>query len=148
AAAGVLRGGGLVAFPTETFYGLGADAFHAEAVARVFRAKGRPADKPLLVLVDSIEMAARVVAGIPELARRLIARHWPGALTLILPARPGGPAALRAGRGRVGIGTPGRARAGALVTAAGQPITAPSANRHGHPPPSTADEVVAGLGDG
>jgi L-threonylcarbamoyladenylate synthase len=147
AAAVMLRGGGLVAFPTETFYGLGVDAFQAEAVARVFRAKGRPADKPLLVLVDSLEMAARVVASIPELARRLIARYWPGALTLIMPARPEVPAALTAGTGSVGVRIPGHTLARALVTAAGQPITAPSANRHGAPPPCTANEVVAGLGD-
>ncbi|HEV8674334.1 MAG TPA: L-threonylcarbamoyladenylate synthase [Methylomirabilota bacterium] len=146
-AASLLRTGGLVAFPTETFYGLGANAFDADAVGRVFRAKGRPADKPLLVLVDSLEMASAVVAGLPARAQLLIARYWPGPLTLILPARPELPSALTAGTGTVGVRIPGHPVARALVAATRQPLTAPSANPDGAPPPRTADEVLAGLGD-
>lgn len=146
AAARVLWEGGLVAFPTETFYGLGANALDPEAVARVFRAKGRPADKPLLVLVDSLAMATEVAAEIPRRARELIARYWPGPLTLILPARPGVPAALTAGTGTVGVRVPGHPLALALVRAAALPITAPSANPHGGRSPRTAAEVVAAIG--
>jgi L-threonylcarbamoyladenylate synthase len=122
AAAACLRAGGLVAFPTETFYGLGADALDPAAVARVFHVKGRPADKPLLVLVDSPEMAGEVTADISERARRLMARYWPGPLTLVFSARPHLPPALTA-------------------------VTAPSANPHGAPSPRTAPEVLSGLGD-
>jgi L-threonylcarbamoyladenylate synthase len=83
----VIRQGGLVAFPTETFYGLGANALDAEAVGRVFQAKGRPADKPLLVLVTSVAMVAEVAAEVPPLARRLMTRFWPGPLTLVSASR-------------------------------------------------------------
>jgi L-threonylcarbamoyladenylate synthase len=146
-AARCLRDGGLVAFPTETFYGLGADALDPRAVDAVFRAKGRPAEKPLLVLVDSIAMAETVAAEIPPRARRLMARYWPGPLTLILAARPALPPALTAATGTIGLRIPGHAVAAALVRAAGCPVTAPSANPHGAPSPRTAEEVVAGLGD-
>src|SRR5262249_10942520 len=122
AAARRLREGGLVAFPTETFYGLGADALDPAGVARVFRAKGRPADKPLLGLVDSLAMAGEVVAGIPARARGLMARYWPGPLTLILPAAARLPPALTAGTGTIGVRIPGHPVALALVRAAGRPI--------------------------
>ena len=146
-AARVVRDGRLVAFPTETFYGLGAHALDVEAVARVFRAKGRPADKPLLVLVDSLAMAGEIASPIPERARRLIARYWPGPLTLILRARPHVPAALTAGSGSVALRIPSHPVALALVRAAACPVTAPSANPHGGASPTTAGEVLAGLGD-
>ncbi|MGH7385062.1 MAG: L-threonylcarbamoyladenylate synthase, partial [Candidatus Rokuibacteriota bacterium] len=84
AAGALVEAGRLVAFPTETFYGLGADALDADAIARVFEVKGRPSTKPLLALVDSIEMVARLASDIPDGARALMARHWPGALTLVL----------------------------------------------------------------
>jgi L-threonylcarbamoyladenylate synthase len=146
-AAAAIRAGRLVAFPTETFYGLGAHALEASAVARVFRVKGRPAGKPLLVLVDSLAMVTRVAADIPPRARRLMARYWPGPLTLVLPAREDVPPALT-GRGRtVGVRLSAHPVARALVATAGVPVTAPSANLHGAPSPRTADEVVAGLGD-
>jgi L-threonylcarbamoyladenylate synthase len=142
-----LRAGGLVAFPTETFYGLGADALDPAAVARVFLAKGRPADKPLLVLVDSPAMVGEVAADVPERARRLMARYWPGPLTLVLRARLHLPPALTAGTGTIGVRVPGHPVARALVHASGRPVTAPSANPHGVPSPRTALEVLAGLGD-
>jgi L-threonylcarbamoyladenylate synthase len=146
AAAEVLRGGGLVAFPTETFYGLGAHAFDEAAVARVFRAKGRPGDKPLLVLVDSVGMVERVAREVPPRARRLMERYWPGPLTLVLPAAPGVPVGLTAGTGTIGVRLSGHAVARGLVAALGAPVTAPSANRHGEASPRTADEVIAELG--
>jgi L-threonylcarbamoyladenylate synthase len=137
----ILRSGGLVAFPTESFYGLGADAGSAAAIARVFHVKGRPEAKPLLVLVDGMAMVERLVAGIPSGARELMARHWPGPLTLVLSAAPALPAALTAGTGTVGVRMPGHAVALALVRAAGIPVTAPSANPSGAPPPTTAEAV-------
>lgn len=146
-AARLLRGAGLVAFPTETFYGLGADALDGAAVARVFQVKGRPTDKPLLVLIASLAMAAEVARAVPPRARRLASRYWPGPLTLILPARPGLPSALTADTGTIGVRVPGHAVALALVEAAGGPVTAPSANVHGAAPPRTAAEVLAGLAD-
>jgi L-threonylcarbamoyladenylate synthase len=141
-AALVLRQGGLVAFPTETFYGLGAHALDATAVARVFQVKGRPEGKPLLVLVDSIQMAESLVTDVSQLARDLMLRHWPGPLTLVFKAVAGLPAALTAGTGTVGVRMPGHPVALGLVGAAGVPVTAPSANPSGGEPPTTAAEVL------
>lgn len=145
-AAQILRAGGLVAFPTETFYGLGAAGLDAAAVRRVFEAKGRPASMPLLLLVDSRAMAASVAAEIPPRASELMERHWPGALTLVLRATPRIPAEITAGTGTVGVRVPAHAVARALVRALGEPVTAPSANPTGAPPPVTADEVLGHFG--
>jgi L-threonylcarbamoyladenylate synthase len=142
-AGAVLRRGGLVAFPTESFYGLGADALDAAAVARVFQVKGRPETKPVLVLVESVAMAEDLVADLSDDARALMARHWPGPLTLVLRARSHVPPALTAGMGTVGVRMPGHPIALGLVHAAGRPITAPSANPSGAAPPTTASEVRA-----
>ena len=142
-AAAVLARGGLVAFPTESFYGLGADALDATAAARVVSVKGRPDGKPILVLVDSVAMAERVAAVVSDEVRALMARHWPGALTLVLPARAEVPQAVTAGSGTVGVRVPGHPLALALVRAAGRPVTAPSANPSGAPPPTTAAAVRA-----
>lgn len=141
AAAAVVEAGGLVAFPTESFYGLGADALDAHAVARVFEVKGRPEQKALLVLVDSVEMAASLAAGIPDGARALMAKHWPGPLTLVLEAAPRVPATLTGGGRTIGVRMPGHAVARALVHSAGRPITAPSANPSEAEPPRTAAAV-------
>lgn len=141
AAGALVAAGGLVAFPTESFYGLGADALDAAAVARVFEVKGRPGDKPLLVLVDSVDMVAGLATDIPDRVRALMARHWPGALTLVLPACARVPTALTAGTGTVGVRMPGHAVARALVAAAARPVTAPSANPSAAPPPQTAAAV-------
>lgn len=141
AAGALVEGGGLVAFPTESFYGLGADALDPAAIARVFEVKGRPDDKPLLVLVDSIDMVAELAAAIPDGARVLMARHWPGALTLVLRASARVPAGLTGGTGTVGVRLPGHAVARALVAAAARPVTAPSANPTAAPPPRTAADV-------
>jgi L-threonylcarbamoyladenylate synthase len=137
----VLKAGGLLAFPTETFYGLGAAALDAGAVKRVFELKGRPWSKPLLVLVDSVAMAERL-AVVGERARALMARHWPGALTLVLPARSGLPAELTAGTDTIGVRLSPHPVATALVAGLAGPLTAPSANPSGAPPPATAAEVL------
>ena len=137
----VLRLGGLVAFPTETFYGLGALALDATAVRRVFHLKGRPASKPLLVLVDSVAMAEDL-ARVTEEARALMTRYWPGALTLVLPARPEVPGELTAGTATIGVRQSSHPVATALVARLGGPLTAPSANPADAPPPTTADEVL------
>ena len=135
-AVAALRAGRVIAFPTETFYGLGAAALTPAAVRHIFEVKGRPEDKPLLVLVDSIAMAESLAVEIPERARALMARHWPGALTLVLPARPHVPSGVTAGSGTVGVRLSAHPVAQALVRALGQPITAPSANPSGRPPPA------------
>ncbi|MEX2224739.1 MAG: L-threonylcarbamoyladenylate synthase [Candidatus Rokuibacteriota bacterium] len=143
AAGARIGAGGLVAFPTESFYGLGADALDAGAIARVFEVKGRPDGKPLLVLVDSVDMVQALTADIPAGARALMARHWPGGLTLVLEASARVPAGLTGGTGTVGVRMPGHAVARALVAAAARPLTAPSANPSAAPPPVTAAAVRA-----
>jgi L-threonylcarbamoyladenylate synthase len=145
-AAAVLRAGGIVAFPTETFYGLGAHAFDHRAVRRIFELKGRPATKPLLVLVDSLAMVERV-GTLTLAARELAARHWPGALTLVVPARAGVPEDVTAGTHTIGVRVSPHPIARGLVTALGAPLTAPSANPDGAVPPTTAAAVLAYFGD-
>jgi len=140
-AAGVLLKGGLVAFPTETFYGLGANALDPAAVRRIFEVKGRPESKPLLVLVDSIDLAESLVKEVSAAARELMTKYWPGPLTLIFRAIASLPDELTAGTGTVGIRVPRHPVAFELVRAAGLPITAPSANRSGEEPPATAADV-------
>jgi L-threonylcarbamoyladenylate synthase len=144
-AAGVLRAGGLVAFPTETVYGLGADALIAEAVGRVFTAKGRPANNPLIVHVAD-EAGARAVAGEwPEAAARLAARFWPGPLTLVVPKAAAVPAVVTAGGPTVAVRVPAHPVALALLRAAGVPLAAPSANRSSQLSPTRAEHVLRGL---
>jgi L-threonylcarbamoyladenylate synthase len=140
-AAAVLERGGIVAFPTETFYGLGVAALDAAAVGRLFALKGRPESRPMLVLIDD----PRRIEGFALLttsARELIVRHWPGALTLVLPARGIVPPALTAGTGTIGVRQPAHAVARALAAALGAPVTAPSANLTGETPPTRAAEVL------
>jgi L-threonylcarbamoyladenylate synthase len=142
-AAGVLRAGGIVGFPTETFYGLGVTALDAVAVARVFSVKGRPESKPLAVLVDSPAMVMTVATEIPAAARVLMNRHWPGPLTLVLRACPSVPDGVTAGTGTIGVRVSSHPVARALVRALGAPVTAPSANPSGAEPPTTAAGVLA-----
>lgn len=144
-AAAVLRGGGLVAFPTETVYGLGADVLDAGAVARIFAAKGRPAHNPLIVHVPDAEVAAQVVAEWPEMAARLSDRFWPGPLTLVLPRREAIPDVVTGGGPTVAVRAPAHPVALALLRAAGVPIAAPSANRSGQVSPTRAAHVLRGL---
>jgi L-threonylcarbamoyladenylate synthase len=141
-----LAAGELIVFPTETVYGLGADACSEAAVARLVAVRGRDAGKPILVLVTDLRMAAAVAADIPDAARRLAARFWPGPLTLVLPARAGLPAALSAGTGTIGVRVPGHAVAAALVAGLGGPVTAPSANPPGAAPPRRVAESRAYFG--
>jgi L-threonylcarbamoyladenylate synthase len=146
-AAEVIVAGGLVAFPTETVYGLGADALNAAAVQRIFAAKGRPADNPLIVHVADPAEVEGLTAALPETARLLMARCWPGPLTLVVPAAPQVPLVTRGGLGTVAVRMPAHPVALALIRAAGCPIAAPSANRSGRPSPTTARHVLADLGD-
>lgn len=141
----LLRGGGLVAFPTETVYGLGADARGTEAVGRVFAAKGRPQDNPLIVHVADVDELAGVVASLTPLARRLAERFWPGPLTVVLDAHPDLPRATTAGLDSVAVRVPAHPVALALLTEAGVPVAAPSANRSGRPSPTSAAHVLADL---
>ena len=143
----VLRAGGLVAFPTETVYGLGADALDPAAVARIFAAKGRPADNPVIVHAPDPETAWRVTTGPTALAVRLAERFWPGPLTLVLSAAAGVPTEVTAGLASVAVRVPDHPVALALLHAAGVPVAAPSANRSGRPSPTTAAHVLADLGD-
>jgi L-threonylcarbamoyladenylate synthase len=136
-----LRGGGLVAFPTETFYGLGVAMGREDALATLYRVKDRSEAKPILVLVSSVAMV-EMIAEIPPTAVDLMARHWPGALTLVLRARPGVSAIITAGTGTVGVRHSAHRVASMLVEHLGMPVTAPSANRSGEPPPTTAGEVL------
>ena len=140
-AAAVLGRGGLVVFPTESVYGLGADATSSAAVERLVAVRGRDEGKPILVLASELRMVTQVVRHVPLLARRLAARLWPGALTLVLPARDGLSAALTAGTGTIGVRVPDHAAARALVAALGRPVTAPSANPPGAKPAETVDEA-------
>lgn len=146
-AARLLRAGELVAFPTETVYGLGADATSAEAVSGIFAAKGRPADNPLIVHVASLDEALRVAATLTPLARELAEQWWPGPLTLVLPARPDLPRVTTGGLDSVGVRVPAHPLALELLEAADLPVAAPSANRSGRPSPTAADHVMSDLGD-
>jgi L-threonylcarbamoyladenylate synthase len=149
-AARLLRNGRLVAFPTETVYGLGANALDAEAVARIYAVKRRPATSPLIVHVASIEMAQSLVANWPEIADRLARRFWPGPLTLVLEKQlerpPAIPPIVTAGLPTVGLRMPAHPIALALIRAAGVPLAAPSANRFTELSPTTADHVRLSLG--
>jgi len=146
AAAARLRRGELVAFPTETVYGLGANALDEKAVAKIFRAKGRPHDNPVIVHVSDMKMLRKVVREVPALASRLIALYWPGPLTLLLSRKSSVPSSVTAGLKTVAVRMPqGLARE--LVRLAGVPIAAPSANLSGRPSPTTAAHVAEDFPD-
>ncbi|MDO8685068.1 MAG: L-threonylcarbamoyladenylate synthase [Clostridiales bacterium] len=141
----IIKNGGTVAFPTETVYGLGADAFNEEAVAKIFKAKGRPSDNPLIVHVDSIAMTRRVVADIPEIALLLIEAFWPGPLTLVLSKAPQIPKLVTAGLETVAVRMPAHPVALALIREASCPIAAPSANISGKPSSTDGRHVITDL---
>ncbi|HUJ24027.1 MAG TPA: L-threonylcarbamoyladenylate synthase [Bryobacteraceae bacterium] len=145
-AAQLIREGGLVAFPTETVYGLGANALDASAVERIFRVKGRPATSPLIVHVESLEAAGRCVTAWPKEAGKLAMEFWPGPLTLVLPKRECIPGIVTAGLPTVGVRVPANDAALALLSEAGVPIAAPSANRFTELSPTTAGHVRKSLG--
>lgn len=146
-AATLLAAGGLVAFPTETVYGLGADGLNPEAVARIYAAKGRPATNPVILHVDSPASARALVSDWPAAAQALAERFWPGPLTLVLPASPAVPAIVRAGGSSVALRCPAHPVALALIRAVGRPLAAPSANRSQHLSPTRAEHVASSLGE-
>lgn len=144
-AAAIIRGGGLVAFPTETVYGLGADGLRGDAVEKIFVAKGRPQDNPLILHVAEPEGVYRVASEIPLAARTLIDSFWPGPLTLVLPKKPEVPDVVSAGLSTVGVRMPDNTIALTLIAESGVPIAAPSANASGRPSPTSAEHVIADL---
>jgi L-threonylcarbamoyladenylate synthase len=146
-AAALLRAGKLVAFPTETVYGLGANALDATAVARIFEAKGRPTTSPIIVHVSSMQMVQSVAADWPNTAQALAQRFWPGPLTLVLEKQPAVPPLVTAGLATVGVRMPAHPVALALINAAQVPVAAPSANRFTQLSPTTAEHVRQSLGD-
>jgi L-threonylcarbamoyladenylate synthase len=146
-AAALIRAGELVAFPTETVYGLGANALDVSAVGKIYAAKGRPSGSPLIVHIDSIAMARGLVREWPEKAEMLARKFWPGPLTLVLPKQPHVSDRLTAGLETVGIRVPSNSIALALIREAGVPIAAPSANRFTELSPTTAQHVREALGD-
>ncbi|MBI2104043.1 MAG: threonylcarbamoyl-AMP synthase [Candidatus Omnitrophica bacterium] len=135
-AAKILRGGGLVAFPTETVYGLGADAANPAAIERLDRVKGRPPDKPYSLHIHAPDQVGPFVASVPPLAATLMKRFWPGPLTIVMPGADGK---------TVGFRLPDHPIARVFLQACGVPVVAPSANRSGSPPPTDASEVLAAL---
>jgi len=147
AGARALAAGCLVAFPTETVYGLGADALDPHAVARVFAAKGRPTDHPLICHVATADDLAPLVAHVTPAARALAGAFWPGPLTLVMPRSDAVPDAVTGGRDTVAVRVPAHPVALALLRAFGGPVAAPSANRFGRPSPTSAADVDLELGD-
>ncbi len=147
----IIRNGGLVGFPTETVYGLGADATSADAVSRIYQAKGRPREDPLIVHLASADDLTGIAYGEPHImstALELASMYWPGALTMILPRKVGAVASeVAAGRSTVAVRMPDHPVALALIKAAEVPIAAPSANRFGHISPTTGEHVISDLGD-
>lgn len=146
-AAALIRAGRLVAFPTETVYGLGANALDAAAVERIYTAKRRPHSSPLIVHVDSVEMARSLAARWPDAAETLARRYWPGPLTLIVPKLPAIPDIVTAGLPTVGLRMPAHPLALSLIRLAGVPIAAPSANRFTELSPTAAAHVPEALAD-
>jgi L-threonylcarbamoyladenylate synthase len=147
AAAGILRAGGIVAFATETVYGLGGDATNAQAIERIYQAKGRPPTNPLIVHVSDESMAREFTTEWPPAAQELSRAFWPGPLTIVLPRSPRIVPQVSAGLQTIGVRAPNHPVAQALLRAFGGPIAAPSANRSNRISPTTADHVRSELGD-
>lgn len=141
-AAAILRQGGLLGIPTETVYGLGADALNEDAVSRIFLAKGRPQDNPLIIHVPDASWLERYCRDVPPAAYRLAERFWPGPLTMILPRRDIVPLQTTGGLETVGVRCPNHPVTLAIIEAAGVPIAAPSGNTSGRPSPTTAAHMI------
>ncbi len=141
----VLREGGVVAFPTDTVYGVGADPLREEAVAALFQAKGRPAEKAIPLLLSEASQMEAVAREVPAAAEILARRFWPGPLSLVLRAREEVPPLVRAGGDTVALRMPAHPVALRLIAAFGRPLAVTSANLSGHPSPATAEEVLAQL---
>ena len=142
-AAAILRRGGLLGIPTETVYGLGADALNETAVRHIFEAKGRPQDNPLIIHVPDASWLERYCREVPETAYRLAERFWPGPLTMIFPKSPAVPYGTTGGLDTVAIRMPSDPVANRLIALAGVPVAAPSANTSGRPSPTTAADPAA-----
>ncbi|MCP4579810.1 MAG: threonylcarbamoyl-AMP synthase [Deltaproteobacteria bacterium] len=147
-AAEILKSGGLVAYPTESFYGLAVDADNETAILRLFRVKKREADVPVLLLIPSVEYLRRYAANVPGTAKRLMDAFWPGGLTLVFEARKNVSRLLTAGTGKIGIRLSSHPVATALAQATGSAITGTSANISGKPPCNTSHGVALALGKG
>ncbi len=141
----ILRCGGLIAFPTETVYGLGANALDGRAARAVFRAKGRPQDNPLIVHIADFQEIHRVAASLPSAAKKIMQAFWPGPLTLVLPKKETVPDEVTGGLDTVAVRMPDHPVAKALIAAAGVPVAAPSANLSGSPSPTKARHVLDDL---
>lgn len=146
-AAHLLAGGGLVAIPTETVYGLAADALDTDAVERIFAAKGRPATNPLIVHVADAAMARSLAAAWPDAAEQITTRLWPGPITVIVPRGPRIPTSVTAGGATVALRCPAHPLTRRLIATLGRPLAAPSANRSKQLSPTTAGHVLEGLGN-
>ncbi|HZS43649.1 MAG TPA: L-threonylcarbamoyladenylate synthase [Blastocatellia bacterium] len=146
-ASATVKSGGVIAFLTDTFYGLGCDPFNEEAVEHVFAIKQRRADMPLLILIDDIKTVTRISSRIPDGFNQLANTFWPGPLTIVIPAAESLPDSLTAGTGTIGVRLPNSLFAASLAAACGGAITATSANRSGGPNPLSAEDVSAQLGD-
>ena len=144
----ILRKGGLVAFPTETVYGLGARVFDPKAISRIYEVKGRSSDNPLIVHVADLNQLALIVNEVPPMAEKLIRAFWPGPLTLILSRAKNVPGEVSAGLPTIAVRMPNHPFALELLGGLGEPIAAPSANRSGRPSPTKADHVLRDFGDG
>lgn len=144
-AADLIRAGGIVAFPTETVYGLGADALQADAVEKIFLAKGRPSDNPLIAHVASMDQLHSICSGLTPLAQSLIQNFWPGPLTIVLERKPQVPDGVTAGLGTVAVRMPNDPVAIELIRRVGSPLVAPSANRSGRPSATTWQAVLEDL---
>ncbi len=142
----LLKAGEIVAFPTDTVYGVGALVWNETAVTKLYDAKLRPAGKPIPVLLADPEDLAQITGPLPATAARLAARFWPGPVTLVVPAAPGVPAVVTAGGSTVAVRVPDHALARALIRAAGAPLATTSANLSGQPSPVTAQDVADQLG--
>ena len=147
-AAETLRGGGVAALPTETFYGLAADAFHREAVGRLNRLKGKAEDEPILLLLADVSQVPLVARDLPGAFSKMAGVFWPGHLTLVVPAAEDLPREVTGGRGTVGIRVPGLALPRRVAEMLGRPVTGVSANLHREPPCRTAQEVVRAFEQG
>lgn len=145
-AADVIRGGGIVAFPTETYYGLGVDPFNKDGLDRLFELKKRSFSKPILVIIDNLSQLDQLTTDVPEQYHRLITNYWPGPLTLIFPALSSLSSVLTGGSGTIGIRMSSSAVATEICKSAGIPISATSANISGQPPATNVDEVASYFG--
>ena len=143
----VLIAGGVIAFPTDTFYGLGVDPFNQTAVDRLFALKGREKNKPLILLISEKEQLEKLVKNITPAHSILMQKFWPGPMTLLFEPGPIIPENVLAGSNRIGIRQPGNTMTRKLISGLGQPITAPSANFSGEAPPITAQQVHKSLGN-